>query len=124
LVPSSAELGASMVIVAKEGPTVVTLVVTVAELFGVFGSGMVEVTLTVFVSVAADVGVTMMLMVAAGRGGVALTRVPRLQVIVVVPTHEPADGVAETRVTPPGNTSLTVTFVALTTGPLLTTEIT
>src|SRR5215470_1726412 len=38
--------------------------------------------------------------------------VPRLQVTVAVPVHVPCDGVADTKVTPAGNVSDTVTFDA------------
>src|SRR5271156_4157462 len=113
-------LAGAVFVMARAAPEAVTVVMTVAELLAVLGSGLVEVTLTVFVSVAAAVGSTTMLMVSMGA---SLLRLPRLQVTVVVPAHEPLEGVAETRVTPAGSTSVTVTFVALTSGPLLTTEI-
>jgi hypothetical protein len=96
----------------------VTVVEVVAELFAVTGSGVVEVTLAVFVSVPAAVGVTTMVMVAVA----AFANVPRLQVTVVVPEHEPVDAVAETKVTPAGNPSVTATPWAAS-GPLLVTVI-
>ena len=51
----------------------------------------------------------------------AFASVPRLQVTVVVPEHEPWLGVAETNDTPAGRTSVTTTLVAAL-GPLLSTE--
>src|SRR5262245_15635265 len=39
-------------------------------------------------------------------------RVPRLQVTVAVPVHVPCDAVDETKVTPAGSVSVTVTLVA------------
>ena len=48
--------------------------------------------------------------------------VPRLQVTVAVPLHDPAEGVAETNVTPAGRVSDTLTLVAAL-GPRLFTVI-
>ena len=48
--------------------------------------------------------------------------VPRLQVTVAVPLHDPAEGVAETNVTPAGSVSDTLTLVAAL-GPALFTVI-
>jgi hypothetical protein len=96
----------------------VTVVEVVAELFVVTGSGVAEVTLTVFVSVPAAVGVTTMVMVAVA----AFAKVPRLQVTAAVPEHEPVDVVAETKVTPAGNVSVTDTPWAES-GPLFVTVI-
>ena len=51
-----------------------------------------------------------------------LTRLPRPQLIVEVPLHEPCVGVADTKVTPAGKVSLTFTPVAPA-GPLFVTTI-
>ena len=89
-------------------PDPVTVVEVVAVLLEGIGSGVVDVTLTVFVSVPAAVGVTMMVMVAVAP----FAKVPRLQVTVVVPEQVPTDVDEETKVAPAGNTSVTDTLWA------------
>ena len=95
-----------------------TVVEVVKELFSAFGSGVVEVTLAVFVSVPDVVAVTTRVIVAVA----ALFIVPSVQVTVVVPVQVPTEGVADTNVAPVGNTSVIVTAVAAR-GPLLVTVI-
>jgi drug/metabolite transporter superfamily protein YnfA len=95
-----------------------TVVVVVKELFSAFGSGVVEVTLAVFVSVPDVVAVTTRVIAAVA----ALFIVPSVQVTVVVPVQVPTEGVADTSVAPVGNTSVIVTAVAAR-GPLLVTVI-
>ena len=51
-----------------------------------------------------------------------MPRLPKLQVTVVVPVHEPCDVLAEPKVTPAGNVSVIVVFVAGE-GPLFVTTI-
>ena len=48
-----------------------------------------------------------------------MVRVPRVQITVSVPLQVPWVAVAETKVTPGGNVSVTRTPVATTMGPLL-----
>ena len=95
-------------IVKPPPPPPVTAVVAVAVLLAVSGSGTVDVTLTVFVSVPACVAVTTVVIVALEPFCI----VPRLHVTVVVPEQLPCDVAADTNVTPAGNTSVAVTFVA------------
>ena len=85
----------------------VTDVTSVAVLLLGLGSSVSAVTVAVFVSVPvmSAATCTTMSMVAVA----ALGKIPRSQVIVVVPEHVPLLGVAETKVTPGGNTSVTVT---------------
>jgi hypothetical protein len=85
-----------------------TVVVAVALLFAVLGSEVVELTVAVFESGAAAVGVTTIVTVAEAPEA----SVPRLHVTVAVPEQEPTDGVADTKVTPAGSVSLTLTAAA------------
>src|SRR5580692_13030302 len=95
-----------------------TVVLVVKELFSAFGSGVVEVTLAVFVSVPDVVAVTTRVIVAVA----ALFIVPSVQVTVVVPLQVPTEVTADTNVAPAGNASVIVTEVAAR-GPLLVTVI-
>jgi hypothetical protein len=52
-----------------------------------------------------------------------LAIVPKLQVTVPVPLHDPCDGVAETNVSPDGSTSVTTAAVALLGPALLTASV-
>ena len=91
-----------------------TVTVDVAVLFSGLGSETEELTMAVFVIVPTVVGVTTML--TAAFTPVAI--VPRLQVIVAAPVQLPWLDVTETKVTPAGNLSVSVTPVAGE-GPLL-----
>jgi hypothetical protein len=102
--------------VADDDP--VTVVEVVAVLSEVIGSGVVEVTLTVFTSVPACVAVTTIVIVALAWFAI----VPKLQVTVVVPVHVPTEVVADTKLTPAGNASVIATFWALS-APLFITVI-
>ena len=51
-----------------------------------------------------------------------MPRLPKLQVTVVVPVHDPCVGLAETKVTPAGSVSVMTVFVAGE-GPLFVTTI-
>ena len=102
--------------VADEDP--VTVVEVVAVLSEVIGSGVVEVTLTVFTSVTACVAVTTIVIVALAW----FATVPKLHVTVVVPVHVPTEVVADTKLTPAGNASVIATFWALS-APLFITVI-
>ena len=90
----------------------------VAVLSEVIGSGVVEVTLTVFTSVPACVAVTTIVIVALAW----FATVPKLHVTVVVPVHVPTEVVADTKLTPAGNASVIATFWALS-APLFITVI-
>jgi len=96
----------------------VTTVEELEELLAVLGSGVVEVTLAVLTSVPAWVRLTTIVMFALWP----LVIVPRVQVTVVVPVHEPSDVAEETKATPTGNASVMATLAALI-GPLLVTVI-
>jgi hypothetical protein len=95
-----------------------TVVVVVKELLSAFGSGVVEVTLAVFMSDPEVVAVTTSEIVAVA----ALFIVPSVQVTVVVPLQVPTVGVADTNVAPVGSASVIVTAFAAN-GPLFVTEI-
>jgi hypothetical protein len=95
-----------------------TVVVVVKELFRAFGSGVVEATLAVFVSVPDVVAVTTRVIVAVA----ALFIVPSVQVTVVVPLQVPTVEAADTKVAPVGSASVVVTAFAVS-GPLLVTVI-
>ena len=82
------------------------------------GSDVVLLTLAVLLIVPAVFGVTSMLMVTLAP----LARVPRLHVTVVAPLQLPVLGMADIKVTLPGNVSVTVTFLAEP-GPLFVTVI-
>jgi hypothetical protein len=97
-----------------------TVVVAVAELLAGVGSGSVAVTVAVFDSIAAAVGVTTMVMVALPL----FTIPPRLQVTVPAPCVQTGPvGVTETKVTPAGRVSVSTTFVASRGPALLTTSV-
>src|SRR5205807_2369298 len=91
-----------------------TVVLAVAVLLSGFGSASVPLTLAVLVSVPAAVGWTTIVTVALAP----LARFPRLHVTVLVPEQLPWPAEADTKVTPLGSVSLTVTPVAPE-GPLL-----
>src|SRR4051794_26997936 len=93
-----------------------TRVVALEELSDGTGSGSVAETVAVLVMVPVAVALAVMETVALAP----LLSVPRAQVTVVVPLHEPCVVVAETYVVPAGNVSLTTTFVAAI-GPLFVT---
>ena len=77
-------------------------------------SASVPVTVAEFVNCPAEEGVTTIVTIALPPAA----RLPRLQFTVAVPLQLPCVVVAETNVTPAGNVSVTLTFVA-TAGPLL-----
>jgi hypothetical protein len=85
-----------------------TAVCTVDELLLMSGSSSIAVTLAVFDNVPGACGVTVMLIIALPP----FPTDPRLQVTVAVPLQVPCDGIAETKLTPPGRVSVTVTLVA------------
>jgi hypothetical protein len=94
-------------------------IVDVDELFAGFGSVCVAVTVTVLdTGPGVDEVVSTRLIVALPR----FANVPIAQDTVVVPLHDPCDGVAETNVVPAGSTSVTTTLLAAL-GPLLATVI-
>src|SRR6266446_3912693 len=96
----------------------VTVIVAEAVAFAGVGFVSFSVTLPVLVIEPSPVAVT-----ARETEAVApFARVPRVQVIVVVPVQVPWLGVAETNMRPAGSTSVTVTPVELD-GPLLVTVI-
>ena len=87
------------------GARVPTLVITVAVLFAGVGSLVTAATVAVFVMLLHVLAVTTISIVAVAPLG----KIPRSQVTVLVPEQLPVLGVAETKVTPAGRTSLTVT---------------
>jgi hypothetical protein len=89
----------------------------VEVLFARFGSGVSAVTEAVFVTFMPDVTCNMSVIVAE----LPALIVPRLQVTVVVPLHEPCEALAETNDVFDGIASVTVTLVALL-GPALLTR--
>ena len=94
-----------------------TNVVIVDELFVESKSNSVALPVAVFTTWPWAVGVTTIVTNALAP----FVNDPRLQLTMFVPLHDPCVGVAETKVRPPGNASLTVTPVAVA-GPLFTTE--
>lgn len=114
-VPNAVPANATVRVTGALEPTVVDVV---AELFSAFGSGVVEVTLAVFVSVPEVVAVTTSVIVAVA----ALFIVPSVQVTVAVPLQVPTVDVADTNVAPEGNASVIVTAFAAS-GPLFVTVI-
>ena len=84
------------------------------ELLAVSKSLSPAVTVAVFASCPWAVGVTVIVTTALAP----IARLPRLHVTVVVPLHVPCVADDEPKVTPAGNASVTVTFVAAA-GPLL-----
>jgi hypothetical protein len=95
------------------GLAAVTIVFALDELFAVFGSDDDELTeLTLVIAPGAD-GVTTSVIMALSLARIS----PKLQFTVLVPVQDPLLGLAETRVVPEGNASLTVTLVAVS-GPL------
>lgn len=115
--PTTTGSGESVLVTARSAAAC-TVVGAEAALFAAFGSVSVAVTVAVLVIVptAAAPDVTTMVMVALA----VLLMMPRLQVTVVVPLHEPCEGVVVPKLTPGGNASVTTTFVALL-GPLFVT---
>src|ERR1044071_375782 len=99
------------------GGVVSRVVVAVAVLLAVFGSMVAELTLAVLlinpVVVAPTLTITVMEAEAFGL------IVPRAKLRVVVPEKVPCEALAEARVVPAGNGSVTTTDVAAS-GPLLT----
>ena len=85
-----------------------TVVDAADELLELLESDVVLLTLAVLLIVPAAFGVTSMLMVTLDP----LDRVPRLHVTVLVPLQLPVLGMADIKVTLPGNISVTVTFLA------------
>src|ERR1043165_4225563 len=88
-------------------------VVAVAVLLVGSGSASVPVTVAEFVNCPAEGGVTAIVTVALPRAAI----LPRLQFTVAVPLQLPCEVVAEINVSPAGNASATLTFVAVP-GPL------
>jgi len=80
----------------------------VTELSLKSGSDSVALADAVLLSGTVDCGVTRMLAMAE----LPTARLPKLQVTVVVPEHEPCVGLAETNVTPAGRVSVNIVFVA------------
>ena len=97
--------GSSMVGPFEGVPIVVS---KVTELSFVSGSVSLAVTLAVFDNCPADCGCTTMFTIA----NEPLGKLPRLQVTVLLPLHDPWVGVADTNVIPDGRLSVTTTFVA------------
>jgi len=95
-----------------------TSVGAVAELFPGTGSFDVDVTVAVFEIDPATEVFTKSVTVAVSPG----TMLPSVHVTVVVPEHEPWDGVAETKLVPAGSVSDTLAPVAVP-GPLFVTTI-
>jgi hypothetical protein len=93
-------------------PEAVTVVVVVAELLAVFGSGVVDVTFAVFVTVPGVSAVTTIWTTWLAP----LLIVPKLQVIGELSVQSPP-GATETNLTLAGRASVTVTFAAFS-GPL------
>ena len=82
-----------------------TVVVAVALLLFCCGSEVAAETLAVFLRVPLAEGLTTMSTLAVAPPG----KIPRSQVTVVVPEHDPRLGVADTSVAPVGSASVTVT---------------
>ena len=81
----------------------------VTELLLMSGSDSVALTEAVLLSWPIDCGITRMLAIAE----LPIARLPKLQVMVVVPEHgRPCVGLAETNVTPAGNVSVNTALVA------------
>ena len=93
-----------------------TGVVLVDELFPGLGSVGLPVTPAVLLKAPAELGLTTIVIVVLAP----LARFPKGQVTVAVPLQVPWLGEADTKVTPPGRRSVTVTPVALA-GPLFVT---
>lgn len=91
-----------------------TLAVWLPVLFAGFGSAVLALTVAVFVIVPWVVAVTTSVTVVLAP----LAKLPKMQLIVAVPEQLPWSGVAETNVTPVGNTSVNTTPEA-SAGPLL-----
>ena len=109
--------GESVLRIARLAVGATATVVTLAVLSADTGSVIELVAVAVFVIVPAVDGRTTMVMVAEPP----LFITPKLQTTVADPEHVPWLGVAETRVTLDGSTSVTTTPVAVS-GPLLTTD--
>ena len=87
-------------------PITFSVTVAVEVLLARFGSGVLEATVAVFVTVPFELGlVTTSVMVAEPRAAI----VPREQLTVLVPVQ---GGVAETKVVPAGRMSPAITFTA------------
>ena len=82
------------------------------------GSDSVAFADAVLLSCPVDCGVTRILAMAE----LPTARLPKLQVTVVVPEHEPCVGLAETKVIPAGSVSVIIEFVAGD-GPMFVTTI-
>jgi hypothetical protein len=82
-----------------------TVVVAVALLLFEVGSEVAAETVAVFLRVPLVEGLTTMSTPAVAPPG----KIPRLQISVVVPEHDPTLGVADTSVAPAGRVSVTVT---------------
>jgi hypothetical protein len=100
--------GESLFVIERSAP-LTTVVVAVAVLLLALGSAVAAETVAVFVSsvpfAAADETVTTMSIVALAPPG----KIPSEQLIGVVFEHDPVLGVADTKVTPAGKASVTVT---------------
>lgn len=84
------------------------MVVSVSESSSGLRSFGLPVTFAVLLNAPAEVGITTIVTVAA----VPFARLPRSQLTVLVPLQPPWLGVADTKDTPPGRGSVTVTPVA------------
>ena len=106
------------VFVSERSAALTTVVLAVAVLFAGFGSAVTAETAAEFVSVPlpaeAETATTISIVALVPPG-----KIPSAQLIVVVPEHDPVLGVADTRVTPAGNVSVTVTPLVVD-GPLAT----
>jgi hypothetical protein len=100
------------------GEAGITVVEAVVVLFAGRGSDSIPETVTVLVIVPAVAGITLTITVVLAP----FDRLPRLHVTVAFTLEQPWLGVTETKVTPGGNVSVTVTPVA-SAGPLLLTLI-
>jgi len=99
-------LGEPVFVIERSAP-LTTVVVAVAVLLAPLGSAVTAETVAVFVRVPLAVGETATTTSIVARAPPG--KIPSAQVTVVVPEQDPVLGVAETRVTPAGRVSVTVT---------------
>ncbi len=98
--------GEPVFVIDRSAP-LTTVVVAVAVLLAPLGSAVTAETVAVFVRVPLAVGETATTTSIVARAPPG--KIPSAQVTVVVPEQDPVLGVAETRVTPAGRVSVTVT---------------
>ena len=114
----AAELSGLHVLISLRSAEALTVVVAVAVSSLVFGSNWSEETVTLFVMRPVLLEATLARIVKETLA--PLARLPKLHPVVIVPEVQTAE--LDTNVTPAGNVSVTLTFVALE-GPLLVTLI-